>query len=74
MDDAQYNLGICKMQQGEYEAAIEAFTALIGDGETEAEPAEGEATEEQPEKQDSARVVTPSGMLTYSRTLQFSKA
>ena len=50
VDDAQYNLGICKMQQGEYEAAIEAFTALIGDGETEAEPAEGEATEEQPEK------------------------
>ena len=31
--DAEYNLGICNMQSGEYEAAIAAFTILIGDGE-----------------------------------------
>ena len=42
VDDARYNLAICQMQQGEYEAAVAAFTDLIGDGEGTEAPAEGE--------------------------------
>ena len=29
VDDARYNLGVCNMQQGEYEAAVAAFDELV---------------------------------------------
>ena len=49
VDDARYNLGICQMQQEQYEDAVATFTDLIGDGEAaeeKADEAENEAEEE----------------------------
>ena len=50
VDDARYNLGICKMQQEQYEEAIAAFTELIGDGEAAEEKADEEQTEVEEEQ------------------------
>ena len=48
MDDARFNLGVCQMQQEDYQGAVDTFTELIGDGK---QPEDGNEQTEDDEKE-----------------------